>query len=707
MASDLRPDDAERVGGADIAQPDQLKRLKNIGILAHVDAGKTSITERILMLAGITKSAGSVDEGTTVTDYLSVERHHGITVKSAAVRFRWGDCSVHLIDTPGHVDFGMEVDRVIRIMDGAVIALCAVSGVQARTEIIAKACQNRSIARLYFINKMDRAGADFAGVVESLAAQLEPNAMAVQFPLYEANKWVGIVDLITMTVHREGGVEGGLESGGDLSEWPEPQRRQAAQARSALLLRLAENDEVMFELFASDKEPSEEMLRRSLAACVRKGLVVPVLCGSAFVDYSVGLLLDAVVLCLPSYREAPTPEGVDPKTGRPLSFAPSPQSPFSAFVFKTTVSATGDRYAWARVWSGRIDAGKKIYEARSGKDFFIKKIYAIQADSLEPADSAAAGDIVAIAANALEPGASLCERSHPIVYEKLVIPAPVVSLVVEPSAASDISPLRDALAALATEDSSLIVKEERETGRFEISGQGELHLDIVIERLRREYGLKVRAGQPQVNCKERLRRPVRVTEAFDHDFGGERLRVTVELEAAPGGPEANAVQFADGLKPTPRFADALRRGVESALSVGPLAGWPLQEVATRIVSFVPPAQGRNSDVAVEAAAAQAFRRAAREAGSVLLEPVMQVDIECPEEYFGKVLGAINARGGQIESVEDGPWGKNISAAAPMRQLFGFAGELRSLSRGRVQFQARFKGNSVVLPAQTSTAPFSH
>jgi len=699
MASDLRPDGAEKAGGAGIAQPSQSKQLKNIGILAHVDAGKTSITERILVLAGITKNAGSVDEGTTVTDYLSVERQHGITVKSAAVRFRWGDCSIHLIDTPGHVDFGMEVDRVIRIMDGAVIALCSVSGVQARTEIIAKACQNRSIARLYFINKMDRTGADFTGVVESLATQLEPNAVAVQLPLYEANKWVGIVDLITMTVHRE--------DAGDLSELPESQRKLAAAARSALLSRLAENDEAMFELFASNKEPSEELLRQSLSACVRKGLVVPVLCGSAFVDYSVGLLLDAIVLCLPSYLEAPTPEGVDPKTGRTLSFAPSPQSPFSAFVFKTTVSATGDRYAWARVWSGRVDAGKKVYEARSGKEFFIKKIYAIQADSLEPADGAEAGDIVAIAASALEPGASLCERSHPIIYEKLVIPAPVVSLVVEPATASDISKLRDALAALATEDSSLIVKEERETGRFEISGQGELHLGIVMERLRREHGLKVRAGTPQVNCRERLRRPARVVEAFDHDFGGERLRVTVELEAGPGGPEGNAVRFADGLKPAPHFAEAIRRGVESALSVGPLAGWPLQEVATQIVAFQPPVPGRNSDIAVEAAAAQAFRRAASEAGSVLLEPVMQVDIECPEEYFGNVLGAVSARGGHIESVEDGPWGKNISAAAPMRQLFGFAGELRSLSRGRVQFQARFKGNSVVLPAQTAAAPFSH
>jgi len=680
---------AEQQGKEDVANLEgkRARQLKNIGILAHVDAGKTSITERILLLAGVTKSAGNVDEGTTVTDYLSVERQHGITVKSAAVRFHWADCEVHLIDTPGHVDFGMEVDRVIRILDGAVIALCGVSGVQARTEIIAKACQKRAISRLYFINKMDRTGADFFGVVETLAKDLEPNAIALQVPVYEANEWVGIVDLISLQTYWE-----------DTSR-PHAlsleQQLACARARSALIERLAENDDRVLTLFATDKEITESLLKESLATCVRKGSIVPVFCGSAFVDYSIRLLLDVSVQYLPSYNEAPTPEGVDPGTGASVAFEPSPDAPFSAFVFKTTVAASGEHYAWARIWSGRLHVGQKVFEARSGKDVPIKKMYGIFADEMEPVINAEAGDIVAIETNSLEGGASLCERSHAIIYEKLVIPEPVVSLVVEPAAASDLAALRDALAALATEDSSLVVKEERETGRFIISGQGELHLDIVVERLRKEHGLKVHVGKPQVNCKERLRGSARVSEVFDHDFGGERLKVTIELEVQPGGPESNSVDFAEGLKPVPHFAEAIRRGVESALSVGPLAGWPMQEVATHILSFQPPVQGRSADVAVEAAAAQAIRHAVQDAGAVLLEPVMQLDIECPEEYFGAVLGAIGARAGHIEAVEDGPWGKNISAAAPMRQLFGFATELRSLSKGRVQFQARFKSNSVV------------
>lgn len=678
---------------SEIVSAPGIGQIRNIGVLAHVDAGKTSITEKMLFLAGLRRETGAVDEGTTATDYLSVERLHGITVKSAAVRFDWGGTAVHLIDTPGHVDFGNEVDRALRILDGAVIALCAVSGVQARTEVIAKACAARSLPRLYFINKMDRSGADFAGVVEDLRASLEPNAAAIQIPLIEHQKWIGLIDLLSMEAFFfNNGNAAGIESPLAASAIPLSAKEGAEAARAPLIEKLAEGDEEILSLYAANAEIPLALLARAAAKATKACRLVPVLCGSAFVDPSIRILLDATISLLPSPAESAIPEGIDPRSQTTLAISPSPEGPIAAFVFKTVSDSSGDIYAWTRIWSGFLRAGRKVHEARSSKEVLLKKVFGIHADSLIELKEAGPGEVVALKTSGLEPGASLCERAFPILFEALEIPEPVVSQVLEPATLQDLSLIRRALDALAVEDLSLRVVEEKETGRFEIAGQGELHLDIVVERLKRDFGLRVRAGNPRVNCKERLVRASKVREEFDHDFGGERVRVTVEILVEPRrGSLSNEVAPAPGLRIQPQYLAAARRGVESAMSVGPAQGWPMEGVGLTISDLVPPGSGtgRNGELAVEAAAALATRRVLLEAGSEILEPIMHIDIECPEEHFGPVLNAISTRGGRIESVEEGIGMKSISARAPMRNLFGFAGELRSMSRGRAQFQARF------------------
>jgi elongation factor G len=623
-----------------------------------------------------------VDEGTTATDFLGVERRHGITVRSAAVRLEWKGTAIRLIDTPGHVDFGSEVERALRVLDGAVIALCAVSGVQARTETIVRACAERSLPRLYFVNKMDRDGADFHGVVEHLRSGLEPRAVAVQYPLYEGRKWVGIVDLVSGSVLRF--------DGGDLP--PAGLGGEIVSRKASLAASLAECDEDLLALYAADEAIPAELLSRALSAATKRGDLVPVLCGSAFSGESVALLLDAVLSCLPSVSEAAIPENLAPSARGKPALVPAASAPLAAFVFKTLVDESGDIFAWTRVWSGTIRAGKKYFDARSSKDVLVRRLFGIHADELIELAEAGPGEVAALELPDIEPGATICERGFPVLFEAFAIAEPVVSQVVEPGSAGDIASLRKALESLSIEDGSLFVREERETGRFLISGQGELHLDIVAERLRREFGLSVRLGDPRINCKERLKARVAVREVFDRDFGGERVRTIVELSIGPGtGGEEGDIVLSEGLRIPPPYLAGLRRGILASASAGPLEGWPLENFEARILDIVPPSAGtgRSGETAVEAAAALATRKAMEEGTSIVLEPVMAVAIECSEESFGAVLNAIVTRKGRVESVEDRLSVKAILAKAPMASLIGFAGELRSISRGRAHFQARF------------------
>lgn len=666
--------------------------VRNIGVLAHVDAGKTSITERILSLSGVKADAGSVDNGTTTTDYLSVERRHGITVKSAAVQLSWNGSPVNLIDTPGHVDFSNEVHRVLQILDGAIIALCGVSGVQARTEVISDSCKERSLPRIYFINKMDRVGADFGGVLQDLCSSIEPTTVAIQLPVFSGRNWTGIVDLISMRwIDCVTGNSTDLTNGNPLGK---DSLAQAVSARQKLVEAIAEHDETILALFAEDKDIPNELLAESLRELSWKSVLVPVVCGSAFNTPSISLLLDAALRYLPDYRHTRIPDCYSPDSNQPLCLEPAVEKPLAAFVFKTTADAEQKAYSWVRLWAGALQPGASVLNSQTGKTVHIKKLYSIQASEVLEVDHAQAGDIIAVDAGLASPGATLCAKHRPLFFEELKIPDPVVVQILEPMDIHETPGIRKALRHLAREDASLIVRDETDTGRFEIAGQGELHLQIVVERLYRDFGFKVRTGNPRVTCKEKPKKAVSVSEEFDRDFGGARIRTNISLSLEPRADlDSNIMVFSPELRlPTP-YREAALRGLEAALSVGPNEGWPLVGAAITITHLLPPDQnsGKNGEIAVEAASALACRKALLNSGSLVLEPVMETAIECPEDFFGQVLALISNRQGHIDSVEDGISRKHINARITMRMLFGFSSDLSSASQGHAQFQARFVG----------------
>jgi len=712
-----------------IMDPAASRQIRNMGIFAHIDAGKTSLTERILFLSGRRRVAGTVDEGTTATDFLRVERERGITVKAACVQIDWKASSINLIDTPGHVDFGAEVERSLRVLDGAVLVLCGVAGVQARTEGILKAAARRNLPRIAFVNKMDRRGASFSRAVSELS-ELDRGAVPVQLPYGEGPDFAGVLDLVSLTYTAfpgsdpegpgascTGGSDPGLAPASPAPAAPAAPGGLGADpsflaegraARARLVEALAEGDEAMMEAFAAGREPAEEELRTALRAACVAGRVTPVLCGSALVDTSVAFLLDAVKDLLPCPEEAGCPEGSDPATGQTLRRACDPDAAFSSFVFKTQADEHFGRLSWLRVWSGSLAPGDRLVEAGTGAVLRVQRIFAIQADALEDRGSARAGDIVAAAFSASgksasasregrggqrsipgSTGSSLCAPGAAILYEALDFSEPVVSLALEPFSRADGESLSRALSLLLEEDPSLRAREDGDTGRIILSGMGELHLDVAVERLRTELGVKIRAGQPQVSFREALSGQASAQCDFDRDMNGERVRAQLSLRLAPRARGSGKLFSTEaGFKVPAAYLAAFQRGVEASLSVGPAAGWPVDDVEAVFLSFSPPAS-RQVELVLEIAASIAAREALAKAGSLVLEPWMRVEIEAPEDCLGAAVSAITGRGGRVEAVEDSGGTKFVSAAAPLRLLFGFETELRSSSAGRASHQARF------------------
>jgi len=684
---------------------DERSELRNIGILAHIDAGKTSLTERLLVAAGRIREAGAVDEGTTATDYLEIERERGITVKAAAARLDWGGgCRINLIDTPGHVDFGAEVERSLRALDGAVVLVCGVAGVQSRTETLYRACLRRGAPRILFVNKMDRRGASFERALGDVRRVLDPLAVAIQIPWGEGEEFRGIVDLVEMrAIDFDDAAEGAAPRAAAPRETPRltrlpPELREAAEAaRGRLVEALAEGDEALMGDFVAGRDPEPARLRAALREATVAGRAVPVLCGTAFRDEAAALLLDAVVDYLPSPAEAPCPEAADPAGGPPIRPRPEAGESFSALVFKAGADQRFGPVAWTRVWSGAARAGDRLLDARSGEMLRITRIFSIHADRLEAEEEARAGDIVGLALSPQRAGltgASLCGPERPLLFEPIAFAQPVASLAIEPRTRADLDALKAAVAALVAEDPSLGFREDPQTGRVELSGSGELHLEVAAERLAREHGARVRVGRPRVAFREALAGRAEAREDFDRELGGERCRALVRLELAPGA-EGSGFSFsaAPEARVPPALALAARRGIEAALSVGPAAGFPLGDAAARLLEAAAPGatSGRLAERAVEIAASIAAGRAAREAGSSVLEPAMRIEIEAPEDCLGQAAAALSGRGGRVESVEATPEGRLVVGAAPLRRLFGFAGELRSCSAGRASYQAAFLG----------------
>ncbi len=706
--------------------------IRNIGILAHIDAGKTSLTERILYVSGRIRAPGDIDEGTTATDYLDVERERGITVKAAAAHLEWAALAslpsvgpsggapgpgeslrINLIDTPGHVDFSSEVDRSLRALDGAVLLLCGVAGVQSRTETLFNACRRRGAARLCFVNKMDRRGASFKRAFDDMARMLDPGAVAIAMPWGEGESFRGLIDLVEMRAY-------GLCAEADPSGFgmrppslpvPPELRGEAVRARGALVEFLASLEEAaepeggpgaeasreLLADFVAGRESGPEAIRAALRAATLAGRATPTLCGSAFSEASASLLLDAVAAYLPAPCDAVMPEARDPGTG---ALVEALDSSFSALVFKTVSDPSLGRLSWARIWSGAAATGEKILDARTGRSSRISRIFRIQADKLDSVDLAEAGDIVALSFGGSSPsaggtGATLCDPRRPVLFEAISFDEPVVSIALEPRTSKDIARLRAGAAALAEDDPSLRVREDPLTGRVELSGIGELHLEVALERLKRDHGAQAKAGKPQVSYREVLAGEGRAREEFDRDLGGERARASISIRVRPGAAGGGvSLDLCRAGKMSAPLAAALRRGVEAALSVGPAAGYPLDGVEAVLEEVLLPgglsSPGRTGERAAEIAATLAATKAAAAAGSIVVEPVMRLELSLPEDFLGAAAAAVSGRGGRIESVDEEAGGRRaIVGAAPLRRLFGFATELRSATEGRAECAARF------------------
>lgn len=684
-----------------LSNPPDLSIIRNIGILAHIDAGKTSVTEKILCLAGIRDVAGSVDDGTTATDYLDVERRRGITVKAAAVSFEWKNRQIHLIDTPGHVDFGAEVSRSVRALDGAVILICAVSGVQSRTEILVRGCESIGLPRIYFVNKMDRRCADFEACVAELENSIEPGIVPVQIPWIESGEFLGIIDLATLEAVPSDSIPETLNYHtipDNIKRIPCPSSMlvMAEHAQTVLIERLSDTDPSIMKNYIEGIPVSGDAIRQAIRFATVSRKISPVFCGTAFDDSTVAELMDAIVSYLPSPFDAGGKKGKHPKTNEDIVREPGIEVPFSALVFKGSTSLDSGFLSWSRIWSGRVRRGDRVMDSARGTPAKIKNIFRMQADSLLLQEEAFAGDIVALEFSGSDlisrPGSTLSDLNYPIVYETAKIADPVVTIAIEPKDGSDSIMLSKAIGVLVAEDSSLSVSEDLVTGRMELSGQGELHLEIALDRLSRESGLRLKTGKPAVVYKETVSSSFTLSERFDREILGEQVQASITVSVMPvERGHGVVVSLNPGLRLPGDVRDAIVRGIESTLSMGPVFGFSLIDIKVNIEDAgMSDSRGKAGIIAIEAVSSIATRACIAAARPVLLEPWMHIDIETSSDVFGSVTALVLSRSGRIESIDESTAGVSIGATAPMRLLFGFATALRSGSGGRAVFQARFK-----------------
>ncbi|OGP58203.1 MAG: translation elongation factor G [Deltaproteobacteria bacterium RBG_13_61_14] len=666
-----------------------LDRIRNLGIMAHIDAGKTTTTERILYYTGVTYRIGEVDQGTTVTDWMVQEQERGITITSAATTCYWRDHRVNLIDTPGHVDFTAEVERSLRVLDGAIAVFCAYGGVEPQSETVWRQADKYRVPRIAFVNKMDRIGADYFRVLKMMRARLHAKPLALQIPMGVESTFTGVVDLIGMK-----GVVYDAETLGARYreiEIPEAMRGPAAEARVQMLELLAENDDAFMELYLGGEEMTEDQIRAGIRRGTLSLKLVPTLCGAAFKNKGVQPLLDAVVDYLPSPLDVPPVQGLHPKTQKPEVRRADDQEPFAALAFKLMNDPYVGALTFIRVYSGMIRTGTMVYNATRGKRERIGRLLKMHANQREEIKEVYAGDIVAaIGLKSAFTGDTLCAEAHPLVLESIEFPETVIGVAIEPKTQVDQEKLFTSLHRLEEEDPSFHVRYNEETGQTIISGMGELHLEIIVDRLLREFKVAAHVGQPQVAYKETLTVPVEAEGRHVKQSGGHGQFgvVVVQFEPRPLG---SGFEFVNQVKENriPReFIPAVQRGIEDAMQVGELAGFPVVDVRASLLD------GKyhevdSSDLAFRVAGSLAFKEAARKGRPTLLEPLMSVEVIVPEEYFGDVLRDLNARRGVILGTQARAGAQIIRAEAPLGEMFGYVNSLRSLSQGRAVFTMQF------------------
>lgn len=660
----------------------KIEQVRNIGVVAHIDAGKTTVSERFLYYSGKIHKVGEVHDGETQMDSMEQERERGITISAAATTFEWKKHEIHLIDTPGHVDFTIEVERSLRVLDGAVVVFCGVAGVQPQSETVWRQADKFKVPRLAFINKIDRVGASFDHAVADVRARLGANAVPVQLPIGAEDAFAGVVDLVTQKYIA---FTGEVTDVPVVSDVPAAHAEEVAKARDTLLGALADLDDAIAEKYLEGTELSEAEIKAAIRKNTINVKMVPVLVGTALRNKGVQPLLDAVVDYLPSPLDVPPVTGVDPRnTSEKLVRAPKNTEPFASLAFKIAMDE-GRKVVFLRIMSGTVEAGDEILNVRTGKKEKIARLFRIHADKRERLDKAYAGEIVAAAGlKEATTGDTMCDPKAPILLERIDTYEPVISQAIEAENSAAKERLDFALAKMADEDPTFRYREDTDTGQTLISGMGELHLEIIVDRMRREYGVQARAGKPQVVYRETVlgqAEGAAVFERGEQAIYGEARCLVAARERGTG------MTFDEKLNmvppPPPNIVAAAMQGLRDAASSGP-DGFPLEDVAVTLVALVT-REGANGEIGVRAAAAEAFRKAVAAASPARLEPIMAVETTVDDEYLGAIIGDLNQRRGQVQDVVSSGAKKVVNSLIPLRAMFGYSTKLRSLSEGRATF----------------------
>ena len=666
---------------------DSLANVRNIGIVAHIDAGKTTTTERILFYTGKIHKPGEVHEGDTTTDFMVQEKERGITIQSAAITCEWKGRTVNIIDTPGHVDFTMEVERSLRVLDGAVCVFCAVGGVQPQSETVWRQADRYRVPRVAFVNKMDRMGADFTRVVEEMRDKLKANACPVELPIGKEDGFQGVIDLLEMKgIIYDEASEGKNFTVGDV---PAELKDEAELARAELCEKIADIDEGVMEAYLENGDLTAEELRGAIRRQVVAGAFVPVLCGTAFKDKGIQPLLDAVVDYLPAPIDRPPVTATDLKSGTAVTRKHDPQELLTALVFKIA-SDTYGRLFFVRVYGGVLKKGANVYNPRTKKRERVMKIVRLFADDRTEVDELRAGDIGAIVGlKDATTGDTLCAEMKPCYLERITAPQPVMFLAIEPKSGADKDKLVESMAELAAEDPTCQVRQDEETGQTILSGMGELHLEILVDRLKREFKCAANVGKPMVSYVETVTAPAIKSFTFDRELGGKRHAVTMAIEVRPlERGKGRVVEVGRDVKnalPDPKLAECIEQALMDGVMTGVLARYPMTDLSATAVRVELVDPDVSDEIALRGAAVMGFREAAEAASPEFLEPIMKLEITTPPESVGEVLGDLNARRGTVLDMEQRGDMQIVHARVPMAQMFGYATAVRSLTKGRASY----------------------
>jgi elongation factor G len=672
-----------------MARKTPIEKVRNIGIAAHIDAGKTTTTERILYYTGISHKIGEVHEGAATMDWMEQEKERGITITSAATTCFWKGHQINIIDTPGHVDFTIEVERSMRVLDGAVAVFCAVGGVQPQSETVWRQANKYHVPRIVFVNKMDRIGADFFNVEQQIRDRLKANPVPIQIPIGSEDNFRGVVDLVEMK-----GIVWDDETMGakyEVIDIPEELREKAEEYREKLIEAVAETDEELLDKYLGGEELTVEEIKRGIKKGTLDMSITPMLCGSAFKNKGVQTLLDAVVDYLPAPTEVDWIKGIDPKTGEEVSVESTDNGPFAALAFKIMTDPFVGQLTFIRVYRGQISSGSYVLNSTKEKKERVGRLLKMHANKREEIKELPAGEIGAVVGLKYTlTGDTLCDENHPVILEKMEFPEPVISVAVEPKTKADQEKMATALSKLAEEDPSFRVHTDEETGQTIISGMGELHLEIIVDRMKREFKVDAEVGQPQVAYRETIKTPVDQEYKYAKQTGGRGQygHVFIKLEPQEPGSGYEFVNNITGGVIPKEYIPAVDKGIQEAMQNGILAGYPVVDVKATLYdgSYH---DVDSSEMAFKIAGSMAFKEAAKKANPVLLEPIMKVEVEVPEEYMGDVIGDINRRRGQVSSMEDRGGNKIITAMVPLAEMFGYSTDLRSFTQGRGTYSMEF------------------